>query len=289
MFLISWMKDEINIDPTKNRIGSKLGMLEVSTCIDDEPPQVVKEWLSNLYRLNELPFQYLVPSEKYLKMESIRFFHVDANWLRAMTDGALSIGRNTTMDTVIDEALKQGAEYSGQKTASQYRQSIMHVNHLREDKEEDKNEEAVGDLSGFILRSELAAHWTGIDVKGFQDNKELKIYRMGMLDKKILICIFEGVLDKLRLTEPAEAVRFGTKDESRVIRLRKVRDDVGGNTGKTMAIPTNQNGRVNMLELVAKLKNQLSEDDISSAEVALQLICVTDICEFTKGEAKNNE
>ena len=47
----------------------------------------VVSWLSRLRLLEGVPFPYIVPSEGMLPNESIRFFHVDRNWLDALVDG----------------------------------------------------------------------------------------------------------------------------------------------------------------------------------------------------------
>ena len=52
----------------------------------------VVAWLTKLRLLEGVPFNYIVPSEEMLPNESIRFFHMDRNWLDAMVDGALSTG-----------------------------------------------------------------------------------------------------------------------------------------------------------------------------------------------------
>ena len=52
----------------------------------------VVSWLTKLRLLEGVPFNYVVPSEEMLPNESIRFFHMDRNWLDAMVDGALSTG-----------------------------------------------------------------------------------------------------------------------------------------------------------------------------------------------------
>ena len=50
------------------------------------------QWLTRLRLMEGVPFNYIVPSEEMLPNESIRFFHVDRNWLDALVDGALSTG-----------------------------------------------------------------------------------------------------------------------------------------------------------------------------------------------------
>ncbi len=49
-------------------------------------------WLGRLRKLEGVPFRYVVPSEHMLPNNSIRFFHLDRNWLDAIVDGALSTG-----------------------------------------------------------------------------------------------------------------------------------------------------------------------------------------------------
>lgn len=59
-------------------------------------------WLSRLRVLEGAPFRYLAPSEEMLPNESIRFFHVDRNWLDALVDGAISVGRLGSRESNFD-------------------------------------------------------------------------------------------------------------------------------------------------------------------------------------------
>ena len=56
-------------------------------------PDDVVTWFGSLAGLHGVPFSYLVPDERMLPPESIRFFHLDPNWIDALIDGAFSIGR----------------------------------------------------------------------------------------------------------------------------------------------------------------------------------------------------
>ena len=63
---------------------------------DPKPPQIaiakdLVDWLARLVLLYPVPFHYLVPHQSLLPSESIRFFHLDDNWVDALLDGALSI------------------------------------------------------------------------------------------------------------------------------------------------------------------------------------------------------
>src|SRR5579871_6432114 len=69
----------------------------VLAAVGAEPPKLpdgVKKWLTRLMQLSGVPINYLVPDEAMLPPESIRFFHLDVNWIAALIDGAFSIGRN---------------------------------------------------------------------------------------------------------------------------------------------------------------------------------------------------
>jgi hypothetical protein len=59
---------------------------------EEQAWDAVVSWLTRLRLLEGVPFNYIVPSEEMLPNESIRFFHMDRNWLDALVDGALSSG-----------------------------------------------------------------------------------------------------------------------------------------------------------------------------------------------------
>ena len=55
-------------------------------------------WLARRRVLEGIPFQYLVPTEDALPPETIRFFHIDRNWLDALIDGCLSVALTTSRE-----------------------------------------------------------------------------------------------------------------------------------------------------------------------------------------------
>ncbi|KAI5811788.1 hypothetical protein DFH27DRAFT_521172 [Peziza echinospora] len=57
--------------------------------LGDWPP--VMSWLLDRMYLANLPPQYFVPDPSHLPRESLRFFHIDQNWVDALIDGGLSI------------------------------------------------------------------------------------------------------------------------------------------------------------------------------------------------------
>jgi hypothetical protein len=72
---------------------------------DLELPATVTAWFNDLALLHGLPFSYLVPDERMLPLESIRFFWLDWRWIECLLDGAFSVGR--AMISSIPRALQK--------------------------------------------------------------------------------------------------------------------------------------------------------------------------------------
>ena len=62
-------------------------------------PEDISSWFKSLRKLEGVPFNYLVPDERMLPPESIRFFRVDPTWVDCLADGAFSIGRVASSDS----------------------------------------------------------------------------------------------------------------------------------------------------------------------------------------------
>lgn len=128
-------------------------------------PESVRTWFKNLALLKGLPFNYLVPDERMLPTESIRFFQVDNSWVECLLDGAFSIGRVLSKEHNRDSDLSK---------------------HLPGEKK----------MSGFLLRSDVVSGWPGLLVDGYifieDKNREIfnKISEMGIPDE--LQNVFQG-------------------------------------------------------------------------------------------------
>ena len=173
-------------------------------------PQNIENWLGKLSLLKGIPFNYLVPDERMLPIESIRFFYLDPAWIASMMDGALSIGR-------VD----------GQQ------EKILHQNKLV-DTASNANQ-----ISGFLLRSSVVAGWPTLQINGYdyvfsetkprpgdQDvddwknegipelnaagkSSALEILRMERLSSNVLLCLFQGDAKVVDIHERPEAIHFG--------------------------------------------------------------------------------
>lgn len=77
-------------------------------------PTVIKDWFNKLLLLSPVPFNYLVPDEGLLPNHSLRLFKIDQLWLKALLDGAMSIGRLFESQQALQRTLiKQPLNWSG--------------------------------------------------------------------------------------------------------------------------------------------------------------------------------
>jgi hypothetical protein len=144
------------------------------------PPKEIIDWIKDLSHLKGIPFNYLVPDERMLPEESIRFFVVDHCWLASLLDGALSIGRVTSLDQERDR---------------------KHVT--------DKLRSLVGKTSGFLLRSEVVSGWPGLLVDATDsENEKLKLLSKSLLSPTVMLCLFEGKANTIEICQNAEGLNL---------------------------------------------------------------------------------
>lgn len=156
-------------------------------------PAYQKSWLEALSRLEGVPFNYLVPHESMLPLESIRFFKTDPLWIIALLDGAFSMGRTLASDVLheIECCCDSMPEYDY-------------------------------DVSGILLRSQAVPGWPDLIVSGFDaDGGELTLLREARLGGQVLLCLFsrdverDGVTERtgelayVDISQKPEAVHFG--------------------------------------------------------------------------------
>lgn len=189
------------------------------------PPNIIR-WLAKMKLMNGIPFNYLVPDEKYLPMESIKFFHVDEDWQNALLDGALSIGRHytgtpTTSPSILtDFSHKTTVHQQARGAADSIRQQQLKQAQNIIDEFDPKEYEG---MSGFLLRSKVVSGWKSMDVMAYPKNnspydveqghtntvKPLPILRLERLSTDLLLGLFRGSVYELVLHQPPEAIHFG--------------------------------------------------------------------------------
>jgi len=196
---------------------------------EDEAWISVVAWLSKLRTLQGVPFVYIVPTEEMLPNESIRFFHMDRNWLDALVDGAISVGSLDSRGSLpsVDE---DNQEIKYQRLIQELNNSEINKNPYRNKllgnaKQSQSSDEypSGGSTSGFLLRSTVVRDFPGLEVSAYDapgissdhpeqwaiSDKRIQTIHQVRLSDTILLCIFNGIPTHLRLQEPGEGIRLG--------------------------------------------------------------------------------
>ncbi len=283
----SWRKNKLEIRRCNDAELRQMEMLW-----DIPMPEVLTNWISQLILLKDVPLAYLVVDERELPMESIRFFNVDPQWTEALVEGALSIGAITKKDTV--DALRNAPNhfYNAKSVVKRSRYGKMHANHLRQSM--NMETESHAQFSGFMMRSDLVSTWKEIEVEGYLGSDKHDIVRMEILSEKVLICIFEGEIDTVKMYEPKEVLHFGTRNHDRLLEVRRIDEGhvgeplykAGTEEKVTITVPTTDKGRLKVSELKDMLSKALGTtlDTIESPQLALEMLSVAGQCVFEKGE-----
>jgi hypothetical protein len=216
-----------------------------------DPPDPIADWLDSLRKLEGVPFNYLVPDERMLPLESIRFFRVDEVWVDCLADGAFSIGRVSSSDHAADKI--QG-----------------------------KRLEASLDVprTGFLLRSEVVTGWPGLQVAAYAEKESapkqvpLKVSRIDQLEGGVLLCIFKGEIGRVEISQKAEALHFGLKVEGSVF-SKVLRDPESGKpTNKKVNLDDSTHWRSKPLRKlnVTALATLVNGNQSTSSQFALQMV-----------------
>lgn len=224
-----------------------------------DPPQTVQRWFDDLSHLVGLPFSYLVPDERLLPVEGLRFFHLDPVWIECLLDGALSVGRVTEADLEHDRALRVSRSLS--RSAAR--------------------------TTGFVMRSAVVAGYpdllveaykspqTGLDLPG--PDELLTPIRFDRLADDVLIGLFEGEVATLDVFEAPESMHFGLDEQTDGATgfTKNLRDPTGESTPEIIdPVPWSNEGLgvVDVVQLKQEMEKILQDSDFTAAQVALQMI-----------------
>lgn len=216
---ISMLCNENNTEVASSENSSNISELNNENNNNDVS---FSEKLSDLSLLYDVPFSYLVPSENMLKLNEIRFFYLDSNWIRTFLDGASSIGRSASIDYSNDIEFLDDI----------YNQAIsQNVNVRRQLQCKTGMEECNIDLpcTGFLLRSQLVGGWRGMEFIAYSDTEgynPLTALRLEALSSEILIGIYSGEIARLDIKEPPEGFHYGFDNNNSKLekRLRSLDD-----------------------------------------------------------------
>lgn len=178
-------------------------------------PDDLARWLGRLMLLSGVPYPYLVPDERMLPAESIRFFRLDTNWTAALVDGAFSIGRNLTtgeqtVSMAMDRAASPTVGVHAIAGAQRVRAAMLGVA---------PPALALQVLSGFLLRSRIVGAYPGLGVNAYAldpatgqpATAPLPLLRLEQLGtgSNVLICLIAGDAARIDLHEAPEHLHYG--------------------------------------------------------------------------------
>jgi hypothetical protein len=154
-------------------------------------PLQVSQWFDELLSLNHVPFHYLVPREEMLPNNSLRFFHVDPNWLKCLLDGAFSVGRVSSADVSQDDKARIAGHVPTPAT-----------------------------YTGFFLRSPVVSGWPHLGVEAYtqafsavgdlpKDVVSAKRLRFDRVGDDVILCLFKGEIKTVDIHEHADTIHFG--------------------------------------------------------------------------------
>ncbi len=227
-------------------------------------PSEISMWFYGMGHLKGVPFNYIVPDEQMLPQESLRFFYLDQKWIRALLDGAFSIGRVTSSDYEIDHDQIQKS------------QNLL-------------AEALPSKVTGFLLRSSVVSGWPDLQVDGYSElikntdpisnkTKKLDLLRMDRLSPNVLLCLFKGDIQTLDIYPKPEALHFGVdiKEETgRTGFYKKLRD------GEKIIEPLPWREEGMSIIDISRLAN-LIKKGIGSSGFALEMIEKLQKVRFTK-------
>ena len=175
-------------------------------------PEHLTDWLGRLRLLYGIPFDYLVPDERLLPPESIRFFYIDRNWTDRMVDGALSVGKTTSREFSHHHAVFNKVARSLDDEERNIRTRLRQTKFATAERL--TSNAGAADMTGFLFRSQAVAGWTGLEVKAYRGEDPstgtpLRLLRMDRLGPDILLCLFDGIPDIVDIEEPREGIQFG--------------------------------------------------------------------------------
>ncbi|AFZ26124.1 hypothetical protein Cylst_4014 [Cylindrospermum stagnale PCC 7417] len=225
-------------------------------------PEAIADWFKKLELLQGLPFNYLIPDERLLPAESIRFFWVDSVWVDCLQDGAFSVGRVTPTDVEQDGKMRSSRA-------------------LRSD---DRT------ITGCILRSQVVSGWPNLLVEAYDtvvndigfiapdEATPLKLLRMEKLAPDVLICLFQGEVKTVDIHQKPEGMHFGLdapSDESDKF-TKNLRNPAGEGSEvliiKDIPWRDEAKGNVNISAMVDEMKKLLPAGEFTSAQFGLQMI-----------------
>ncbi|HEY3705007.1 MAG TPA: hypothetical protein VGL22_08095 [Terracidiphilus sp.] len=201
---------------------------------ESEMPPYMEQFLAHLRLLVGVPFDYLVPDERLLPDESIRFFYLDRSWTDRLVDGAIAVGKIGTREQAHHHghapAIHQQLDVT-ERVVRVIQRGLKGFADAKSDPHADTS--AAETVTGFLLRSSAVSGWPHMDVRAYKSRVPEKFYpsddypksqqlttlRLELLSPGVMIALFQGVPQLVILEEPHAGVMFGVHIDGGVPRL----------------------------------------------------------------------
>jgi hypothetical protein len=205
-----------------------------------EMPQYMESFLAHLRLLVGVPFDYLIPDERLLPKESIRFFYLDRSWTDRLVDGAIAVGKIGTREQAHHHAVHPVVRQQLDATEHGVRDLQRGRGGTFDDVRTASAGKTAGVITGFLMRSYAVSGWPHMDVRAYdaelprdfnpaaQESKdhELPKLRLERLSPSVLIALFKGVPKMVICEEPHHGVQFGVHEKDGALSVFR-RNDTG--------------------------------------------------------------
>jgi hypothetical protein len=242
-------------------------------------PPYMESFLAHTRVLVGVPFEYLVPDDRLLPPESIRFFYVDRSWTDRLVDGAIAVGQIGSREAAHYQShagdVTQVLDQSERIVRSLQRGTDFEVA-----KQTNAEDPRPADLvTGFILRSSAVKNWPHMDVRAYDTPiaepyecadptvaaHQLPALRIELLAPSVMIAVFEREPQMVILEEPHHGVQFGIRHIGNGVFV-PLRDGTGhqvrvGDNSVPVAVP--MRSRHNDVVRVAALRDALQQQRAS--------------------------
>jgi len=221
----------------------------------DALPPYMESFLAHIRLLVGVPFEYLIPDDRLLPPESIRFFYVDRSWTDRLVDGALAVGQIGSREAAHYQSRAAGLGQLLDQSERMVRSLQRKVDFEQAKAVSDVERRAAEVVTGFVLRSSAVKHWPHMDVRAYDRTidepfeaaapavaaHQLKTLRIELLAPSVMIALFEREPQMVILEEPHHGVQFGIRRVGHAITL-PLRDGRGsqvrvGNSSVPVTVP----------------------------------------------------
>lgn len=150
---------------------------------------IVFKWVQDKMSLIGVPAHYLITDPSHLPRESLRFFHIDPNWVDALVDGALSVANHFDKQ---EDFIRDSIKVTINKYLATVNPKLGYAPQIP--------------TYGFLLRSDLCSQFPDLAVSTTHTNRA-PLLRHENIDDGVMLCLFDRVpsgpeFESLKFTQP---------------------------------------------------------------------------------------